>query len=307
MIQSQGAMAPIGSKGELVMTSSTEVAEMTYSLVMLATTPFWEVKGTTLLRGGAGDDHLHGGDGNDYLSGGSGDDILKGGGGDDYLDGGSGEDSAIFSGNFEEYSFSQTQNGKIIIEDQVEGRDGICIVDNIEKLEFQDQTIDTESDLADLPVVEDPSQGFNHGLGQQENNFSNPIQGSNDSDEFLNEERDVISDGDFAETEEWQTADTQEGSDIEMEQIVEELSSESSPPTSWDQSLDEDGNSGKADQIDDDGDWSNEVTKENPGKGKGNGKDKGGDDNQDMEEHNQLAEDGDSDDQDLPPQNGDLF
>ena len=63
-------------------------------------------EGNDIISGDNGDDKIYGGYGNDNLSGGSGNDILSGGNGNDNIDGGDGTDTAIFSGDFVDYSFT---------------------------------------------------------------------------------------------------------------------------------------------------------------------------------------------------------
>ncbi|NRB25212.1 VCBS domain-containing protein, partial [Shewanella sp.] len=61
---------------------------------------------TNLLKGGSGDDILIGRSAIDFLVGGEGDDIFIGGGQDDFIYGGSDTDTAIYSGNFADYTIS---------------------------------------------------------------------------------------------------------------------------------------------------------------------------------------------------------
>jgi glucose/arabinose dehydrogenase len=112
--------------------------------------------------GGSGDDSLDGGGGFDVLTGGAGNDTLNGEGdddaifasegadqltggpGNDRLDGGAGLDSAAFSGLRSAYALTDLAGGNI----QVAGPDGIDTLADIERLVFDDQTID----LPDLTV-----------------------------------------------------------------------------------------------------------------------------------------------------------
>jgi len=61
--------------------------------------------------------------------------------GDDIIDGNEGIDKAIYSGNYSQYTIN-TQNGITTISDNVQHRDGIDILSNIEHVQFSDQTID---------------------------------------------------------------------------------------------------------------------------------------------------------------------
>ncbi|MBX3578903.1 MAG: hypothetical protein KF723_17025 [Rhizobiaceae bacterium] len=64
------------------------------------------------------------------------DDIITGAGENDILDGGGGDDTAIFSGNFADYTITKNADGSIT----VVGADGTDTLRNIEQLQFDDQT-----------------------------------------------------------------------------------------------------------------------------------------------------------------------
>jgi methionine-rich copper-binding protein CopC len=99
---------------------------------------------------GPDDDILHGGEGNDYvgslggndqLYGDAGNDTLSGGTGNDTLDGGTGDDTAMFSGNFADYTISyDAAADKYTVVDHTAGRDGTDISVNIEHFQFADVT-----------------------------------------------------------------------------------------------------------------------------------------------------------------------
>jgi hypothetical protein len=96
--------------------------------------------GNDQLFGDAGNDTLSGGDGNDSLYGGDGNDLLTGGAGNNLLDGGADDDTAVFSGNYAQYTIgafnSATQSYTIT------GTGGsIDTLTGIEHLKFADQTI----------------------------------------------------------------------------------------------------------------------------------------------------------------------
>ena len=106
-------------------------------------------EGDDLLEGEDGDDILHGDWENDTLYGGEGDDtlygnrdndFLSGGEGNDFLDGGDHHDTAVFSGNFSDYSFT-TNGANLYVTDHV-GTDGTDTLTNVETLEFADVTLD---------------------------------------------------------------------------------------------------------------------------------------------------------------------
>ena len=92
--------------------------------------------GNDMLLGGEGDDDLDGGFDDDTLLGGEGNDYLEGYAGLDVLDGGSGNDTlcgdaftAVFRGNFAEYSITSGGHGTLVVKDSVAGRDGTDEID----------------------------------------------------------------------------------------------------------------------------------------------------------------------------------
>lgn len=66
---------------------------------------------------------------------------IEGKSGDDYLDGNDGFDIAVFSGNRNDYIFN-TSSGITVIQDTIPNRDGLDSLINIERLQFQDISID---------------------------------------------------------------------------------------------------------------------------------------------------------------------
>jgi Ca2+-binding RTX toxin-like protein len=110
-------------------------------------------KGDDSLSGGAGDDYLHGEWGSSELeyvgtaemitTGGieDGNDTLDGGAGNDTLDGGEGNDTAVFTGNYADYSISyDATTFTYTIEDKRAGHDGKDLVRNVENFQFADGT-----------------------------------------------------------------------------------------------------------------------------------------------------------------------
>jgi hypothetical protein len=92
---------------------------------------------------------LIGGLGNDRIEGGKGDDKLYGGAGNDWLDGGKGFDTAIFSGNFADYTIAEQghhhghhHHGADLT---VTGPDGTDRLSSIERLQFDDGFLDVAS------------------------------------------------------------------------------------------------------------------------------------------------------------------
>ena len=93
--------------------------------------------GNDTLNGGDGNDTLTGSDGNDVLNGGAGDDTLAGGSGTNILDGGDGTDTAVYSGNFTDYSITANADGSYT----VTGASSTDTLTNIEQLQFAHRTI----------------------------------------------------------------------------------------------------------------------------------------------------------------------
>ncbi|WP_027668771.1 cadherin domain-containing protein [Rhizobium leguminosarum] len=85
-----------------------------------------------------GNDIFDGSGGNDILNGNAGNDKLTGGAGDDTINGGDGIDTAIFSGNFANYSFA-LNNGDHILTSAGEGTDTLA---DVELARFADGVYD---------------------------------------------------------------------------------------------------------------------------------------------------------------------
>ena len=90
---------------------------------------------------------LTGLNGQDTLKGGVGNDVFQGNGGNDTIDGGSDSDIAAYSGNFSNYSFTRLTNSLQITDNRNTSggfySDGTDILENIEYIEFADQTVDS--------------------------------------------------------------------------------------------------------------------------------------------------------------------
>ena len=116
----------------------------------------------TSITGGDGADqieaHASGGDligagGSDTLLGGAGEDTLTGGADNDVLIGGDGSDIAIFSGNWSDYTISES-GGAFTITDNRDGTpDGTDIVTNVETFRFADGDLSASDALNDAPQL----------------------------------------------------------------------------------------------------------------------------------------------------------
>lgn len=94
-------------------------------------------------EGGLGNDVITGGTGYDTLIGGGGDDLLEGKGSDDQITGGEGKDTAVFSGNFADYTVAvDPVTGVATVTDNdhvLDGNDGVDTLTGVELLRFKDQ------------------------------------------------------------------------------------------------------------------------------------------------------------------------
>ena len=79
-----------------------------------------------------------GGAGDDTITGNTADNELTGNAGDDTIDGGDGTDTAVFTGNYADYTI-QTSGSGYTVTDGESNRDGTDTITNIEQLKFADQ------------------------------------------------------------------------------------------------------------------------------------------------------------------------
>src|SRR4051812_1549457 len=93
--------------------------------------------------------NLMGTDNNDTMQGKDGNDFITGGKGNDNIDGGNGIDTAVYSGNYADYSITAkgTGNDKITVSDSVAGRDGTDQLKHVEFLKFADAIFDVNNDV----------------------------------------------------------------------------------------------------------------------------------------------------------------
>ena len=93
--------------------------------------------GDDILHGGDGDDNIASLDGIDQLYGDADNDTLTGGTGNDTLYGGAGDDTAVFSGNFADYTISfNKNNSSYTLHDNTDNRDGEDVVTGVEYFKF---------------------------------------------------------------------------------------------------------------------------------------------------------------------------
>eukprot|EP00903_Cladosiphon_okamuranus_P001575 g1573.t1 len=120
-------------------------------------------EGNDMLAGENDDDTLEGGAGADNLYGGSGSDTLEGGAGNDYLDGGSDTDTAVYSGNFADYSITLNDNGSYTVTDLRNGSpEGTDTVWNVENFRFADGDVLAGDLIAeDIGAVSDTDSSAN--------------------------------------------------------------------------------------------------------------------------------------------------
>lgn len=107
--------------------------------------------GNDHITGNDADNHISSGAGNDVILGGAGNDLLDGGAGSDKIDGGAGIDTALFQGTAAAfrivYDATAANGGEIKI---LDGAGATDTLSNIEKLQFNDVTLDVAEVLADL-------------------------------------------------------------------------------------------------------------------------------------------------------------
>jgi hypothetical protein len=87
-----------------------------------------------------------GGAGADTITGNTANNALKGNAGNDTIDGGAGTDTAVFSGNYADYSINNSSGTITVIDNNTaNGNDGTDTLTNIEFLEFADLTYDVSA------------------------------------------------------------------------------------------------------------------------------------------------------------------
>ncbi len=120
---------------------------------------FYQVENLTgsqyrdMLTGDDGANVLHGGGGSDALYGGAGDDMLSGEADSDYLDGGSGTNTAVFAGNFSDYTIVSGPSGTTVTGIGARAGEGTDTLVNIQAIKFADVTISLGVSTNNAPVL----------------------------------------------------------------------------------------------------------------------------------------------------------
>jgi Tryptophan-rich Synechocystis species C-terminal domain/RTX calcium-binding nonapeptide repeat (4 copies) len=96
---------------------------------------------TVVIDGDSQNNTLIGSIQGDTINGGDGNDTIKAGGGNDTINTGTGIDTADFSGNFSDYTISYNNDTYTIIDNRQNSPDGTDVIQNVEFLNFADQTI----------------------------------------------------------------------------------------------------------------------------------------------------------------------
>jgi len=116
------------------------------------------------LNGDEGNDTLYSLGGDDSVNSGLGDDTIEGGEGNDTIDGGEGNDAAVYTGQLKD--FVLTKGATATVKDTV-GTDGTDTVKNVEKLQFNDASINlaiqakaASIDPAALKTIQELYLGF---------------------------------------------------------------------------------------------------------------------------------------------------
>ncbi|MGO8082949.1 metal-binding protein [Rhizobium leguminosarum] len=111
--------------------------------------------GDDVFAGSDVNDIFDGSGGNDIFDGRGGNDKLTGGAGDDELDGGDGTDTAVFAGNFSDYSLA-LENGSHVVTSALEGTDTLRDVELAQfadgVYDFDTKTFTVNSTPPDIPL-----------------------------------------------------------------------------------------------------------------------------------------------------------
>ena len=105
--------------------------------------------GNDSLTGGWDQNLLDGGAGADTINGGTDEDTLIGGAGDDVLRGNDGSDTAVFSGNWSDYTITESNGVYTIVDNRPGSPDGTDTVTDVETFRFADGDV-AEADLLNV-------------------------------------------------------------------------------------------------------------------------------------------------------------
>jgi len=134
--------------------------------------------------GGSANDTITGNASNNVLSAGAGDDIIEGNGGDDTIDGGAGTgDVAVFNDVRANYTITDNGDGTYTIAHSGgAGADGTDTFQNVEYLEFTDQTIEWPSETVSTTPATSGASGTSGSGGSGGGGSSSSSSGSKLSD-----------------------------------------------------------------------------------------------------------------------------
>ncbi|MCR9282072.1 MAG: cadherin domain-containing protein [Rhodobacteraceae bacterium] len=135
-----------------------------------------------------------------------GDDTLTGGAGDDMIDGGLGTDTAVYSGNFADYTITENEGIFTVTDNRPGSPDGTDIVVNVENFRFadgdvlsgdliaQDISAVTDKDSSANTVAEDATAGTAVGVTAfaEDGNTSDTVSYTVDDDRFVVDENGVV-------------------------------------------------------------------------------------------------------------------
>ncbi|MCZ8088102.1 MAG: hypothetical protein O9257_12360, partial [Brevundimonas sp.] len=111
--------------------------------------------GAANLTGNAGNNLLTGNASGNVLTGNDGNDTLNGGAGNDNLEGGAGTDTAIYTGDFDDYTTSGSASNFTIVDNRSGSPDGTDTVQNVEFLQFADVTVPVAGIFSTVRLFDD--------------------------------------------------------------------------------------------------------------------------------------------------------
>ena len=125
--------------------------------------------GNTLIGSATANNVINAGGGDDAATGGNSDDLFTGGAGNDAFDGRSGTDTAVYSGNFADYTVVRHADGSLTVTDvRPNSPDGIDTLRNVELFRFADGTR-TLAEVLPAPVIASNGGGDSAQLSMSEN------------------------------------------------------------------------------------------------------------------------------------------